>query len=418
MTIEVYSFDFDGCLFNYEFLSKKKDFFDANSGLFKKINQSLSDKIFIVGSNRQGLSDDRVNAHADERGSCFPVIQKMSHYLGARLDKFLMTDLYNDLKSGASFDEALKFLDPDTNQYHHDQVKANGPFNNWVHDKSKLTLLYAQIHKMALDNPGQFIEFNFLDDREDILEPLHNYFKNNAEIIPNNVRLNIKCYKGAIDKSGQEFNPLVKEYEPIIGLRPQPDKNYNHTVKYMAEVSIEVMALSKIDLISNKTTSPIQTYKQAEDIKFDMAEIDCIKHYKPELVPAKSELVAQKGSGIRTLFTSLSSRFFKTSEPSSPAPTPITPSPDESPKPSPKPSPIPSPRSSAGLKGRPNSGLNFSSSGHLELGSQISASTGSIPEVGSKFFGKKGSKLIRKSIVDVDFEAPQDESNTSMKGKN
>ena len=66
----------------------------------------------------------------------------------------------------------------------------------WVFDDSKFTLLYAQLHKFASENPDVDIDYDFYDDRKNIFQPLHTVFKNYPHLLPKNVTLKMHEYRG------------------------------------------------------------------------------------------------------------------------------------------------------------------------------------------------------------------------------
>ncbi|KTD59907.1 hypothetical protein [Legionella shakespearei] len=285
---DVYSFDFDGCLAHVGFLSaQQKDILAANRDLLESLKASPNPKIAFVGSNRQSAPDDSTNSHADERGSCFPAISAISQELNAVLDGFLLSDLYNDLPDGTSFRMALEHIAPNKKDYNPTDIKLVKGLPNWIHDESKLTLLYAQIHKIASEHPNDTINFNFFDDREDLLDNLHAYFSKYPELIPGNVTLKLKQYRGPVDKFDKPIEPQVKEYPSIQGSRTTYDADYRQTVKDMAAVTIEEMTRQGIDITTSKSSRPITSFAEAKQNQFDMSPIKCIRYYQPgmTLVP-------------------------------------------------------------------------------------------------------------------------------------
>lgn len=286
MIYDVYSLDYDGCLAHLGFLSaKQKNILAANKDFINLLKVSPNPKIAYVGSNRQSALDDLANSHADERGSCYPAIHAMSKELNAVLDPFLLSDLYNDLPDGTSFKMALEQIASNQKDYHPAGIKLINDFPNWIHDESKLTLLYAQIHKVASEHPKDMINFHFFDDREDLLDNLHAYFSKYPESIPANVTLKLNQYRGPVDKFDKPIEPLIREYAPIQGTRTTFDANYRQTVKDMAAVTIEEMTRQGIDITSTRTTRPITSFAEAKQSQFDMSAIKCIRYYKPGMTP-------------------------------------------------------------------------------------------------------------------------------------
>ncbi len=74
MTIRVLSFDFDGCLFNIDYInSKAKDVVHSNEVFLNKIkqeNKEFEKAYTLVGSNRQSLNIDLVNSRNKGLLSC------------------------------------------------------------------------------------------------------------------------------------------------------------------------------------------------------------------------------------------------------------------------------------------------------------------------------------------------------------
>ncbi|MBL7481111.1 hypothetical protein [Legionella bononiensis] len=346
MIYEIYSFDFDGCLANLLYLSsKKKDIIRANQVLLAQIKSSPNPKIILVGSNRQGLMDDFTNAADNERGSCFPAIKLISQELNSHeapttLDELLLSDIYNDMPDGASFKEAMKYINKNNKDYKVGKIKKPEQFPNWIHDESKLTVIYAQMHKMAKEHPYDDLQFNFIDDREDILNHLHDYFLKYPELIPHNVTLNLKRYMGPIDKFENPIDPLVTEYAPIKGTRPEADHDYRQTVKMMAAVTIEQMNAHDYYLCATKAKSPIQSYEEAKKYNYNISVIKAVGYYKPGMMPINPpELTTPKKSRFGIFGKSFFSSKNLTSEmnSSSYSSTPSLSIPSSSKDPSPKP---------------------------------------------------------------------------------
>ncbi|MBA2709734.1 MAG: hypothetical protein H0U57_03970 [Tatlockia sp.] len=195
MTILVLSFDFDGCLYNREYL-ETRDIITANTNLLNSINQQCKEKnysksIIVIGSNRQSYQVDKINRQNNGTESCFNSIQEINKAIpNTSLDTFLLADIYGDLPFGTSFKLAIDQLNnPDKKLNHAD----------YEFDENKVNLIYAQMHKVALENPGEEIVFNFYDDRPDIIAALAYFFNDlNPDLIPENVTLNLNQYNQQI----------------------------------------------------------------------------------------------------------------------------------------------------------------------------------------------------------------------------
>lgn len=174
-----YSFDYDACLARHGF-----------DGDIIAHNQNLHDKLILknakynkvkayIGSNRQSKLDDDKNA-GNGNGSAFQHIPVFARSIGAEFIPFLMADLYNLLARGTSFKDALK----------------GEMIYGWLHDPSKISVLYAQIQQIALENPDDEIDFVFYDDKLNLINGLNDFFTANKHLIPKNVTLKLRHYAG------------------------------------------------------------------------------------------------------------------------------------------------------------------------------------------------------------------------------
>jgi hypothetical protein len=308
---DVYSFDFDGSLAHIGFLSaKQKNILAVNREFLESLKASTNPKIAFVGSNRQSVPDDFSNSHADERGSCFPAIAAVSKELDAVLDELLLSDIYNDLPDGTSFKWAMDHTNANNKDYNLTDLTLIKGSPNWIHDESKLTLIYAQIHKVASEHPNDTIHFNFFDDREDLLDNLHTYFSKYPELIPSNVTLKLKQYRGPVDSFDKPIEPLVRDYPFIQGSRISCDANYRQTVKDMAAVTIEEMTRQHIDISSTKSSRPITSFAEAQRNQFDISAVKCIRYYKPGMTPTQLPKVQAPEKVVSPVMKAKKSRFF------------------------------------------------------------------------------------------------------------
>jgi hypothetical protein len=229
----VLSIDFDGCLFNKDYvLAKDKKVIEHNHAFLDKIkdenkNEDSSqfyDKVVcIIGSNRQSKEIDDNNHYAFvmghgliDKGSCFPAITEVSEYLGTTFDPMLLADIFADLPDGEAYRRATT---PD----------YKGEHPQTYFDASKVALLYAQIHKAAMDDPTAEIIFDFYDDRTDILHGLIQFFKKYPELMPQNVTLGLNLY------DGEEDSALMEEINGTGFI----DSHYRQTVKDMIHYCFE-----------------------------------------------------------------------------------------------------------------------------------------------------------------------------------
>ena len=100
-----------------------------------------------------------------------------------------MSDLCSEEKHGTNFDQTIsnRQLINKTGHELHDKA---------INDKTKVTLLYTQMHKIASEHPDDTILFDFYDDQNYILNSLKYTFAVHPDLIPKNVTLNLKQYDG------------------------------------------------------------------------------------------------------------------------------------------------------------------------------------------------------------------------------
>lgn len=250
MTIKVLSFDFDGCLFNSSYVKscgapgpKDKVFllFHHNQLLFTAIKAEIETKAYakvigFVGSNRQSKLVDIQNE--GKKGSCFPAMEEVAKFLGITLDKFLLADVYGNLEPGLSYDRAMKYSLAEA-------YDAKFSHAEWTFDASKISLLYAQIHKIAFKYSYESILFDFYDDRADILEGLEDFFSKNPSWLPSNLILRLHRYAGEevvdyapIQGTGLidwDFQETVKKMGTLVGKNLRPN-DHSITIKLIQDI--------------------------------------------------------------------------------------------------------------------------------------------------------------------------------------
>lgn len=211
LKIRVLSFDFDGCLFHEGYCqSEIKDVVALNQDLLDSIKTSKQpDEMYIVfvGSARQSRQTDKANHLTRHNppiqvGSCYPAIERVSEYLDARLDPFLLADVYSGNPSGHEFRVAQEKHIPSATERQKTEIgNVRTLDRGWAFDLSKLSIVYAQIHKIASEYPNAFIQYDFYDDREDILSNLSRYLRFFSPMLPYRVSLNFHQYSGVLKKN-------------------------------------------------------------------------------------------------------------------------------------------------------------------------------------------------------------------------
>lgn len=224
MTVYVYSFDFDGCLANEEYQSNGGDIIKANQHLLNEIKNTSKNEndrvITLIGSDRQSHEIDLIKQKTNHTASCFTEIKKVADEIESEFDPFLLADIYgvidnegnngDPLPQGTSFARAVN---PDNQESH----------GRWRSDKGMLTLLHAQINKIAKQFPGERIVFNFFNAKPEILNYLEMFIGREREILPN-VSLKLITYKG-------------KKIQRIATIEGTGDIDYHYykTVKAIAD---------------------------------------------------------------------------------------------------------------------------------------------------------------------------------------
>ena len=248
MAIRILSFDFDGCLFNdtyntTPYISEAKWpanlILKAESDLIVTSNQELIDYInaqnieeqytqviTLIGSNRQSFNIDFKNMLSNFTGSCFSAIQQVSSALHAEFDPFLLTDVRHQFVSGTSYKQAMETLQK-MRDLPVNQLDRNG-HPDWLFDESKISIIYAQMHRIAKKNPNETIVFDFYEDRKDILDGISRYFSAYPELIPGNITLNLNFYDG---------NDL--ETQHTLQGTGEIDLAYKATANQMGQIDLE-----------------------------------------------------------------------------------------------------------------------------------------------------------------------------------
>ncbi|CDZ78131.1 hypothetical protein BN59_02438 [Legionella massiliensis] len=297
------SFDFDGSLSP----AQPENIIADNIDLLINIKRKMADfdltRIF-VGSNRQSDIDDNMNGVSNRTGSCYPKISQISDFIGAAFDDSLMADFYNDLLPGESMRRALTMLNPyseDKERFDYDfEQLGQAPTIDWLHDRSKLSILITQIQKLASEHPNDEIEFEFYDDNPEIIAALRNYFSisENCQLLPKNLKaFRLGVYPPLYRKDGADLVPDFSA--PIVGIGESPimgtdenpivgtgeiDFNYRQTLKRMAAACIESPGYQAYEPVAKRTR--VTNYSHVEYAGFTLtAPMDFIRDYKPGMVP-------------------------------------------------------------------------------------------------------------------------------------
>lgn len=252
MTIRVLSLDYDGCLSRKNFLN---DIVEHNPDLisaFKKNSTDYDQTIVFIGSNRQSKRDDDKNSQNNGNGSSYEHIPLFAEAIGAEFDPFLVSDVYNNAKPGTAFQEIKANLG-------NDSFKHKG----WLHDPSKISVIYSQMQKIASEHPGDQIDFEFFDDKEDILNKLHAFFTQNSHLIPNQIKLKLHHY------AGNEITPR----EPISGTGNLVNVDYAESIRRFGNRVLAQLAESR-DLYT--TTGDVADVQSIQDEQYNCNVEICV----------------------------------------------------------------------------------------------------------------------------------------------
>ena len=245
--IRALSLDFDG-----SFGGGKRDFRPRgnetfhdylaikNQKLLNEINAETkngTEVIVMVGSNRQSVESE--NSATPLRNKwCAPVLNAVITSIKEptiRFDGFLLGDVYRkDQTQESEFDRIQKFASDRTKT-----IEKNDPVPV---DKTKLSILYAQMHKIASENPEATIVFDFYDDKTEILDSLNTFLTKNPDLIPKNVTLQLHRYVSFDDKTNEKLEEHCEdttyETKKIQGEGPI-DAFYIENTKRLTDIGYE-----------------------------------------------------------------------------------------------------------------------------------------------------------------------------------
>ena len=187
----VVSLDFDGC------------FSEKNDSLIDFVEKA---KTILVGSNRQTHRIDNDNGVDKKNGSCFPHFKEY----GERFHRLLAADIQRQKEPGFTLEQEA---DKDKFEY--------------IEDGYKRTLIYSQIQAMVelrkKNKQSPDFVFQFVDDKEDILQALKTFFCDNPDFIPEGVTLQLFRYSPEKEISEPE------QFDENIHGTGEADANYVNT---------------------------------------------------------------------------------------------------------------------------------------------------------------------------------------------
>jgi hypothetical protein len=264
LTIMVISLDYDGCWMEPDFaIPDHKNVLASNPELRNQVLASNtatidddclttskeSKKIFqhilrqadskthsgltvICGSNRTSPQIECGNKLRNNNGFAAPAFVKLVQEINESKpsipvthDKFLLCDAFDDKKDGHYCElicqkdqELKKLLSTDQKEFKQTLQAFLENAADCFFDKSKVILLYAQMHRAALTYSGSQVIFEFIDDNSDILYDLYDFFNKNKNLIPRTVKLKLTWYENREEDyiRDQNNNPCVYRHEHFL----------------------------------------------------------------------------------------------------------------------------------------------------------------------------------------------------------
>ena len=178
--VRVLSVD-SGCIFNQRYQNstapEPERLLQANQWLLDRLAEPNVEIVLISGSSPKYKRSRPAYVALQE--FCLAVKT-------VKLDPYVVADSLLDQPHGASFANIIN----------------NEPFNfnkSFI-DESKFLIIYAQMHKIAVENPGANIQFDFFESKEEVLagdnynldnDGLIDLFSRHPDLIPDNVQLNL-----------------------------------------------------------------------------------------------------------------------------------------------------------------------------------------------------------------------------------
>ncbi|AIT63204.1 CBU_1063 family Dot/Icm T4SS effector [Coxiella burnetii] len=210
--------------------------------LIKKIKKIIDKKEakVICASTRQGPGTDFGNAiKIDENlgkiktDSCVVALTSIVEKLkidghGVELDTYLLADTNQD---GETFLSISREAQNYNEKY---QVKSAEKEPNYF--KEKFNILYAHVHRLAVENPNKKISYHFLDDREDIIVQLSHYYNEYPQLIPKNVSVTLHLYHDGRYESFEKFDPI----EGCGVVDPDYKRTFQNFTKYSVRNSTDL----------------------------------------------------------------------------------------------------------------------------------------------------------------------------------
>lgn len=202
----------------------------ANHKLLQGIrdsNASYSKNIIMNGSQRQSNEFIRHGLKRHNKGMVRELVteslEQISDYTKAEIDDFLLADAYGNHRPGYSY------LAASTPEYDAKEFQSIHP-KSYL-DETMLTIVYAQMHQAAMNNPDKPIIYEYYSANHDVLAELYSFFEKNPALIPRNVTLQLNTYNEFYDDVDNEYIYETIAYKPLKSDNGMIDKNFYNTVK-------------------------------------------------------------------------------------------------------------------------------------------------------------------------------------------
>ncbi|MBN9229646.1 MAG: hypothetical protein BGO90_08140 [Legionella sp. 40-6] len=214
MHIKLILLDLDGCIFhagrslNESQRSNPNWIIGTNLPLLSHIIADLKhtnyDKVILgYGTNRQDHNIDQGQLYPIS--SLAPVLPLFHRYISKKIanthiEPFLMADIFGvykiDKRNRTENDQFKTAGDSYKAILQHHYGNKVTPQESTISDSTKLSLIYAQLHRAASLHPQDTISVDFYEDNHDILTEMGNFFGRYPEMLPKNVEINIIPYNG------------------------------------------------------------------------------------------------------------------------------------------------------------------------------------------------------------------------------
>ncbi len=320
-TIKVCSLSLDNCLFNSDYYKNYRSnrataIIDYNTEFFTQFAADTHDQfkqiIIMNGSLRQSYPADEfytVIKHPTEASMlmsepCFTAMPAIANHITmlidtiCTLDEYLLVDTFSNLEEGQTFRAGAKKAA--------DEKYATKELENiCVNDKSKIVLLYAQMHRNAVRFKNELIQFDFYSGDFQELQKIFLFFVNNRVLKPLNVVLNLFLYaQKSVEKKFQvdNYQGGTIDFDYKINLKvlvqacnlpnrserplsPTDDKRMGPTIKFATTSRINaVMPATKTLMVNEKFNAAV--FGQMREYKETINQAQCVLKTTPMTLSA------------------------------------------------------------------------------------------------------------------------------------